>query len=57
MMLNFTNKGEVKVPMINYLKGVINDFPEIITGTAINPATSNLFDVRPDNERKVLGEK
>jgi hypothetical protein len=56
MMLYSTNKGEVKVTMIDYLKGVINDFPEIITGTAITPATINLFDVRP-NERKVLGEE
>jgi hypothetical protein len=55
--LNFTNKGEVKVTMIDYPKGVINDFPDIITGTAITPATTNLFDVRPDNERKVLGEE
>jgi hypothetical protein len=57
MTLYFTNKGEVKVTMIDYLKGVINDFPEITTGTAITPATTNLFDVRPDNERKVLGEE
>jgi hypothetical protein len=39
------------------LKGVINDFPEIITGTVITPAITNLFNVRPDNERKVLGEE
>jgi N-acetylglucosamine kinase-like BadF-type ATPase len=30
---------------------------EIITGTAITPATVNLFDVRPEHERKVLGEE
>jgi hypothetical protein len=57
MILDFTNKGEAKVTMIDYLKGVINDFPEIITGTAITPATTNLFDVRPDDERKVLNEE
>jgi hypothetical protein len=57
MTLDFTNKGEVKVTMIDYLKGVINDFPEIITGTAITPATANLFEVRPDIERKVIGEE
>jgi hypothetical protein len=57
MTLDFTNKVEVKVTMIDYLKGVINDFPEIITGTAITPATNNLFDVRPEDERKVLGEE
>jgi hypothetical protein len=49
MTLDFTNKGEVKFTMINYLKGVINDFPEIITGMAITPATTNIFDVIPDN--------
>jgi hypothetical protein len=57
MTLDFTNKGEVKVTMIDYLKGVINDFPEIVTGTAITPATTNLCDVRPDIERTVLGEE
>jgi hypothetical protein len=57
MTLDFTNKGEVKVTMIDYLKGVVNDFPEVITGTAITPATANLFDVRPKDERKVLGEE
>jgi hypothetical protein len=57
MTLDFTNKGEVKVTMIDYLKGVINDFPEIITGTAITPATTNLFDARPEYERKVLGKE
>jgi hypothetical protein len=57
MTLDLTNKGEVKVTMIDYLKGVINDFPEIITGTAITPATANLFDARPEDERKVLGEE
>jgi hypothetical protein len=50
MTLDFTNKGEVKVTMIDYLKGVINDFPEIITGTAITPATANLFDMRPEDD-------
>jgi hypothetical protein len=43
--------------LIDYLKGVINEFPDIITGTSITPATTNLFDVRPNNERKVLGEE
>jgi hypothetical protein len=57
MTLDFTNKGEVKVTMIDYLKGVINNFPKIITGTATTPATTNLFDVRPEDERKVLGEE
>jgi hypothetical protein len=55
--LDFTKKGEVKVTMIDYLKGVINDFPEKITGTAMSPATTNLYDFRPDKERTVLNEE
>jgi hypothetical protein len=33
MILDFSDKGEVKVTMIDYLKGVLNDFPEMITGS------------------------
>jgi hypothetical protein len=57
MTLDFTKKGEVKVTMIDYLKKVISDFPEEITGTAVNPATTNLYDVRADDERTTLGEE
>jgi hypothetical protein len=57
MTLDFTKKGEVKITMIDYLNGVINDFPEEITGTAMSPATTHIYDVRPDKERTVLGEE
>jgi hypothetical protein len=57
MTLDFTKKGEVKVTMIDYLKKVISDFPEEITGTAVTPATTNLYDVRADDERTTLGEE
>jgi hypothetical protein len=57
MTLDFTKKGEVKVTMIDYLKKVISDFPEEITGTAATPATTNLYDIRPDEERNVIGEE
>jgi hypothetical protein len=43
MTLDFTKKGEVKVTMIDYLKKVISDFPKEITGTAVTPATTNLY--------------
>jgi hypothetical protein len=49
---DFTKKGEVKVTMIDYLKGLINDFPEETTGTAMSPATTNLYDVRPNEARR-----
>jgi hypothetical protein len=56
MMLTFTTKGNVKISMIDYLEGVINDFPEAITGTTATPATKNMFDVREDQERTILDE-
>jgi hypothetical protein len=57
MTLDYTTKGEVKVTMVDYLKGVLGDFPEAITGTAPTPAAEHLFDVRPDEERKILNEE
>jgi hypothetical protein len=39
MMFDFTNKGDVKVSMVDYLKGVIDDFPEGITGAMATPST------------------
>jgi hypothetical protein len=32
MTLDYTKKGEVKLTTIDYMKGVIEDFPEVITG-------------------------
>jgi hypothetical protein len=37
MDLDFTEPGQVKITMIPYLKGVIRDFPEEITGRATSP--------------------
>jgi hypothetical protein len=51
MDLDFKVKGEVQVTMIPFLKGVITDFPEEITGTATSPAAAHLFDVRGDEDR------
>jgi hypothetical protein len=51
MGLDYTIHGEVKVTMAEYLKGVIQEFPEVITGTATSPAADHLFDVRYDQER------
>jgi hypothetical protein len=43
--------------MIDYMKGVIEDFPEVITGVAATPVAENLFGVRPDKNRIILDEK
>jgi hypothetical protein len=42
--------------MVDYPKGVINDFPEVVTGYAATPATENLLYVRTDEERTILDE-
>jgi hypothetical protein len=56
MDLDFTVKGEVQVTIIPFLKGVITDFPEEITGTSTSPAAAHLFDVGPDEDRVLLEE-
>jgi hypothetical protein len=45
MDLDYSVQGEVKVTMIDYLKRVITEFPEEITGTASSPAAERLFTV------------
>jgi hypothetical protein len=57
MTLDYTVKGEVKITMVDYLKGLIGDFPEVIDGTAPTAASEHLFNVRPDEERVMLEEE
>jgi hypothetical protein len=57
MDLDYSVQGEVKVTMIDYLKRVITEFPEEITGTAYSPAAERLFTVRPNDESVPLEEK
>jgi hypothetical protein len=57
MTLDYTVKGEVKITMVDYLKGVIGNFLEVIDGTAPTAASEHLCDVRPDEERVLLEEE
>jgi hypothetical protein len=57
MDLDYSVPGEVKVTMVDYLKRVITEFPEEITGTASSPAAERLFTIRPDGESVPLEEK
>jgi hypothetical protein len=43
--------------MVDYLKRVITEFPEVISGGATSPAADRLFTVRPEEESKPLEEK
>jgi hypothetical protein len=57
MTLDYSTKGEVNVTMVDYLKGVLGDFPEAITGSAPTTASERLFDIRPNEERTPLSEE
>jgi hypothetical protein len=55
--LDYTTRGEDKVTMVDYLKGVLGDFPEEITGSFPTPASEHLFDVRPDKKITLPNEE
>jgi hypothetical protein len=57
MTLNLLGRVEVKVTVIDYLKGVLTDFPEMITGSATPPEITSLFEIRSDKERVLLREE
>jgi hypothetical protein len=57
MDLDYSVPGEVRVTMVDYLKRVITEFPEVITGGAASPASEKLFTLRPEEECKPLEEK
>jgi hypothetical protein len=55
--MEFNEDGTLDASMIPYLKGVIAEFPELITGKAATPATEHLFTVRDEMEARPLKEK
>ena len=48
MDFDYTRKGVVKVSMINYMKEIVSEFPEDISGKANTPAANNLFEICDD---------
>jgi len=54
--LEFTDEGTLEVSMFKYLRDVIKEFPEKITGRAATPAAGHLFDVRVEKEARLLEE-
>jgi hypothetical protein len=48
MTLNYTMRGEMKLTMVEYLKGVLGNFHEEITVSVPTPASEHLFGVQPD---------
>jgi hypothetical protein len=57
MIFDFLAKGKVMVTMMEYIKNIIRDFPDEITGTKTSPATDHLFTVRDPSLAKALPEE
>jgi hypothetical protein len=55
--LEFNDDGTLDVLMVNYLKSVIAEFPEMITGKAATPAADHLFTVRDKKEARAIEEE
>ncbi len=45
MKLNYSNAGEVKLSMVDYLKEAIESFPEQISRSVASPVANHLFKV------------
>jgi hypothetical protein len=51
MILDYNTDGSVTIDMVDYIKKMIEDFPEDTTATATTPAALHLFEVRDDAEK------
>jgi hypothetical protein len=52
--MEFNDNGTLDASMIMYLKNVISEFPEMITGKLAAPAADHLFTIRDKKEAKPL---
>ncbi len=55
--LDYNTPGVVRVSMVEYIKGLIRDFPEEINGEVTSPAPNHLFLVRDEAEATKLPEE
>ena len=54
MAFDFRNPGELQTAMVNGLKGVWEDFSEVIMERSMILAADQLFQVRPEDNQKLL---
>jgi hypothetical protein len=55
--MEFNEDGTLDASMITYLKNVISEFPEMITGKLAMPAVDHLFTIRDEKEAKPLDKE
>ena len=52
-----TDPGTMIISMSKDLQKIIEEFPETLRGTKASPARDNLFDIREEEDRKLLPEE
>ena len=57
MRLDFQTPKEIQVTMLDCLKGVLEDFSEVITGISTSLSDNHIFQVRPEYERTLLDKE
>ncbi|KAL7461201.1 hypothetical protein ACHAXS_001624, partial [Conticribra weissflogii] len=55
--LDYSTPGVVRVSMVDYIKGIIENFPEEIEGDMASPAPNHLFLVRDESLARKLPEE
>jgi hypothetical protein len=53
MMLDYSIRGKVKLSMYDYIKKIIEEAPEDMTGTAKTPVTGHLFTINENCEKLI----
>ena len=56
MWMDYSKRGEVKISMEDYLRKVLDNFREEMTGRVETPAATHLFEVRRGEEQVFLDE-
>lgn len=57
MILDYVDKGKMKVNMTKFIFGIFKDFPELIGCILPTPMADHLYKVRSDDKRRLLLEK
>ena len=52
-----TDPGIMIVLMIQYLQKIMEEIPEMLRGTKASPVRDNLFEIRKEEDRKLLPEE
>jgi hypothetical protein len=50
MKIDYSSSGQVRFSMNNYIQEMLDALPDEMSGHAVTPATSHLFDVNPDTK-------